>query len=411
MRWAWIGALGCFVLAGLTGALYRFGLGYGFTLGFDLVNVRHAHSHLMYLGWVTPALFALIIRQLPALTGQAFSPKGRWVIGATFAMALLAYPLFLAFGYRSVALGEVRVPLAAIAASLNMLVWYVFVAFYVRATRGVQRTRAILLWDMALTFLVVATLGAWGLALLEPLGIDDPMWVIALKHVFLDLFSEGWFVLATLGAAYAVLAPSSPKAGHWSLWLICAGLPVIFALGMPESLISPPMKVLARLGGVLVAGGLLVQVGMLWPMIPNERSWLWRVPLVLLTLKLLAQLAVSIVPGVWWADMQGLRIFYLHLMLLGFVTLGLVAAASRVWGSSATRGLGWLYAAVLLVFGSLLPFTTLWPSAWSGTWAWSTAAWVALGPALVAFVMAGKGIYRPTGSVVAQQEGEGDGSA
>lgn len=386
-RWVWICALGCFVLAGLTGALFRFSAGYGVVVGLDLGNIRHAHSHLMYLGWATPALFALIARQLPGFAGPA-----RKVIGATLAAALLAYPLFLAFGYQPVAFGGARVPLAAVAAGLNMLVWYVFAGLYVQARRGLSPTRARLLWDMALTFLLLATLGAWGLTLLKPLGLDGPAWSTALIHVFLDLFSEGWFVLAVLGLAYAALRPAGQGGGHWSLWLVGLGLLVTFALGMPASFVPPVLKMLARFSAALVAVGLLVNVWILWKALRGGRRGLWRLPLMLLAVKLIVQLIVSVWPGAWWAEMHTLRVFYLHLMLLGFVTLGLVAAATSVWGRAATRGHLWMSAAVLLVIASLVPMTPIWPMAWRGAWIGIVVAWAALGPVLAAAGMLAQSI-------------------
>lgn len=390
-RWIWACALGCFILAGLTGAVFRFSAGYGVAVGFDLGNVRHAHSHLMYLGWATPVLFALIARQFPGLAGKA-----RKVIGATLAAALLAYPLFLAFGYQPVVLGEARVPLAAVAAGLNMLVWYVFVGLYVEARRGLAPTRARLLWDMALAFLFLATLGAWGLTLLKPLGLDSPVWSRALIHVFLDLFSEGWFVLAVLGLAYAALRPAGQGGGHWSLWLIGVGLPVTFALGMPVSFVPPALKILARLGAMLVAVGLLANVWALWKTPGGGRRALWLLPLFLLVVKLIVQLVVSAWPGVWWAEMHTLRVLYLHLMLLGFVTLGLVAAATTVWGRAATRGGAWMYVAVLLVIVSLLPLTPLWPMALRGAWVGIAPAWIALAPPLAAAGMLARSFVRET---------------
>lgn len=389
-QWAWTGALGCFILAGLTGALYRFGIAYGFSLGLDLTNIRHAHSHLMYLGWVTPALFALIARQVSLLTARTFPQKVWWVVGATFAAALLAYPLFLAYGYSSISIGTARMPLAAMAAGLNMIVWYFFVGLYIRTTRGVQRTRPLLLWDMSLVFLVIASLGAWSLSMLKPLGFDDPVVANALTHVFLDLFSEGWFVLAVLGLAFASLKPEGDPAGHWSLWLICIGLPVTFALGMPASFVSPPLKIAAKVGSALVAIGFFMNLQVLWKALSEETSRWWRIPLALLALKLFAQLFVSIVPGVWWAELQGLRILYLHLMLLGFVSLGLVATASHVWSPKATQSHKGLVFSILLVFISLIPLTVVWPEAWSGRWAFTTASWIALGPVLLALLMAWK---------------------
>jgi hypothetical protein len=78
------------------------------------------------------------------------------------------------------------------------------------------------------------------------------------------------------------------------------------------------------------------------------------------------------------------RILYLHLMLLGFVTLGLVAAARAAWGEGATRGRRLLAAAVLVVLGSLLTLTPLWPAAWGGAWVAELVAWCALLPVLAA---------------------------
>lgn len=394
IRYAWLGALACFVLAGLTGALYRFGIAYGLTFGLDLVNIRHAHSHMMYFGWATPALMALVVERLPAVTGRPLPGGMRWVLAGIFSSALLAYPLFLAFGYTPVALGTKQMPVAVIGSSFNVLFWYAFVWPYVRATRGVQRTRALLLWDLALTFLCFATLGAWGLALLKPLGIHDPAWASGLTHIFLDLFSEGWFVLGVLGLVYAWLDPW--QAGvHWSVVLLAVGLPVTFALGMPELMVPPGLKTLARAGGALVGTGLLGAVVHLWRCVPREGAWWWRLPLLLLALRALAGLSVSLVPGVWWASEVGLRILYLHVMLLGFVTLGLVAVASAALGRRYVKGMPGLFAAVVLLLFSLLPLTSLWPAVWHGRWVFYQAAWVALGPALAMVVMLARGLRSP----------------
>ncbi len=374
---AWRGALGAFVLAGSTGVLYRIGLATGWTAGFDLVNIRHAHSHLMYFGWVMPALFALMGTYLSPAPSTRRLPR---VIGACFAAALLAYPLFLAFGYRPVDLGEARLPLAVIAASLNMLVWYGFVLYYRRARRGRPRSHALHLWDAAVTFLVLATLGAWGLALLQPFGIDDPRWTTALTHVFLDYVSEGWFVLAVLGLAYAVLAP---RTGWWdrtSLYLMVAGLPVTFALGMPGSLVPATLRWLAGFGGALVGTGLWIAVVRLWGVADGR----WRVPLAFLALKATGQVIVGLLPGLWWADLHGLRVLYLHLMLLGFVSTGLAAAAAMLRRRVAGRGTAVFYLAVGVVLASLLPFTPLWPAGWRGPWAFDVAAWLSPLPVLAA---------------------------
>jgi hypothetical protein len=387
MGWVWRSALAIFILAGSTGAFYRLALTYGWTAGFDLVNIRHAHSHLMYFGWVTPALFALMARRLAVLTGDPLKRRMHWILGGCFAAALLSYPLFLLLGYTPVAIGSKRIPIAVIGSTFNMGVWYAFVLWYIRASKRAARTHGRLLWDVAVTFLMLATLGAGGLALLKPFGIHSDILTSALTHVFLDFFSEGWFVLGVLGLAYHTMLDGGRKDGYWSIYPLCLGLPLTFALGMPSFLVPPVLEALARIGGVLVGMGLMANVIPLWRASSASGKWLWRIPLVMLALKASAQMVGGLVSGVWWADFHGARILYLHLMLLGFVSLGLVAAAVHIWGRDLTRCRDWMYTAVVMVLASLVPLSPLWPASLGGRWAYELAASLSFAPVAGAAIM------------------------
>src|SRR5690554_394339 len=184
LRWVWRGALAFFVLAGLTGAFFRFAVAQGAAFGLDLGNVRHAHSHAMYFGWVTPALMALLAHRLPSLGARPMRGAGL-VIGIAFATALLAYPPFLLFGYAPVFLGGASLPLGAMTAGFNVLAWYAFAGLYVRARRGAAPSLPLRLFDLALFFLVFATLGAWGLPVLQAVGGEHHALKAALTHLFL----------------------------------------------------------------------------------------------------------------------------------------------------------------------------------------------------------------------------------
>ncbi|MDT0631567.1 hypothetical protein RQM47_11175 [Rubrivirga sp. S365] len=156
---------------------------------------------------------------------------------------------------------------------------------------------------------------------------------------------------------------------------------------MPASLVPPLFGALARVGGALVGAGLVVAALALAPRVRG----LWRVALGLLVLKALGQLVVAVGVGAGWAAVPAFRIVCLHLMLLGFVTLGLVAAARAVWGAEATRGRWALAAAVGVLLASLVLLTPLWPSAWGGAWVVWAVAGCAAGPVLVAAGMAALG--------------------
>lgn len=363
----WVAALGNFVLAAATGALFRWGTLHGLPWGLSFVRVRHAHSHLMYFGWVTPTLMLLMAASLP----QDKRPRFHRLAGVTVLLGLLAYVPFLLFGYDPVPLGAARVPLATVAASLNMLAWYAFAWAYVHARRGFARSMARSLWDAAIASLVLASLGAWGRALLVALKLQDPFWETALVEWFLVLFSDGWLVLGVLAAAYAGLDPV-PRAARWATIGVVLGLAPSALLGVPASLTPFRWRVVAGVGAAMVGMGLLTHVCVLWP-----RRGLWRLALAFLGVKALAELAAAW-PGVAaWAEAQALRIPYLHVELLGFVTLGLIVAAHTTWHPTAERWVRLWAWAVGAVVASLIPLTGLWPPAWRGPWtsevAWATA--------------------------------------
>jgi hypothetical protein len=394
MRRIWLAALGCFVLAGMTGSLLRFGMLSGLPAGLQLLNVRHAHSHLMYFGWVTPALMALIASSLPAPAGRRLS---RLLVGILVA-ALAAYVSFLFTGYRPVTLGESSLPLSTILAGLNVLLWYGFVASYRRATRGLPRYPWLRLWDAALGFLVLSSLGAWGLALSNILGLEEPLWSLALTHLFLDLFADGWFVLALLGLAYAALPQAaSQQAAHWGETLLIAGLPLTFLLSLPATSLPVAVRWVVGAAALLVGAGLLASAYALVPAAWRQAR-LWLVPLAFLALKAAAEIVMSVPAGAAWAGSMALRIPYLHWLLLGFVTLGLAAAAEQRWGRRAVPGRSWLVVTVLLLQLSLLPLTLLWPASWGNSWALPVAAWASLGPVLVAtgMLLRQQGTRRPS---------------
>ena len=380
-RWGFLSALAVFMLAGLTGALMRFGTIYGFPWELQFANVRHAHSHLMYFGWVTPAIMALIAARLPIVSERPLSSRFRWPIIFALIAGLLSYIPFLLYGYRSALIAGQRLPLSVITAGLNIAAWYLFIRQYWREMRGVPRNYPLQLFDSALIFLFYASLGGWGVAVVTRLNIEDPFWSLAFTHIFLDTFAFGWFALAVLGLTYtANPTAAGSRAARVSINLVVIGMPVIFLLGMPLHVVPPLLRWLGALGGLLVAAGFLGHITVLWPLAGRK----WKVPLSFLALTAIMLLA-NLIPAVsQWATIAGLRIPYLHWLLLGFVSLGLLTAAQECWGDDKIPGWGWMAAAIIILIVSLMPLTTLWPAVLRGPWTRYANAWASLGPALVA---------------------------
>lgn len=295
---------------------------------------------------------------------------------------MLAYPLFLVYGYSPVQIGTDRMPIAVVGATLNLFPWYGFVGLYVVSTWRLSRTGALRLWDVAVGALVLATFRAWGLSLLPVFGGQSTLVKSALTHVFLDLFSEGWFVVSGLGVAFALLRPNTERPRWWVVWLIVIGLPGTFILGLPRSHLPFGMALIGRAGGAMVAVGLLSMVVLLGQTVSTGRlRWVWGVPLACLGLKGLGQLAGSLVPGLWLGTTHSLRILYLHLMLLGFLSLAFVAGVQTIWCRNKLRDVGVFYTTVGILLATLLPLTP-WVS--GGILTYEIAAWATLGPVLAA---------------------------
>lgn len=382
----WWLALALFVLAGSTGVLMRFGVTLGFPWGLQFSNLRHAHSHLMYFGWVTPALMALISARLPVFVKRPLPPTIPRTIGLTLIFALLAYVPFLLFGYRSASVGQRSLPLSVMAAGLNVIGWYLFAWHYWRYTRGAVRLLPLRLWDTAVLFMLFASLGGWGLPLLTLLRIENPLWSMAFTHLFLDEFAEGWFVLAVLGLLYA----RQPQASQHPLAqrshdLMLIGLPVLFILGIPTHLLNTPLRLIGGLGALLVGLGLWGHLRVL-----GQSARINRIPLFFLGLKATALLIIILPQAARWAEQAGLRISYLHWLLLGFISLSIMATAQAEWAS--VKGNRLFTAGVIGLILTLLPLTQLWPAAWRGRWVLSAAGWGALLPVLAALVMLGTAV-------------------
>ncbi len=386
--WLWLAALGLFILAASTGSLMRFGLLLGFPLGLQFNNLRHAHSHLMYFGWVTPLLMGLMVIWLPRVGERPLSyphqKQFQGIIGVVLLLAVAAYSSFFLYGYRPAQFGGIRLPLSTILASFNMLAWYLFIFVYWRASKGMVRKRPLRLWDASLAFMVLASLGAWGIALTVILDMRQPVISAALTHLFLDTFSEGWFVLALLGMAFALTPQAvSQRWAARSESLLIMGLPVTFLLTMPVTSLPPFVRLIASVGGLMVGVGLWGLVVILWQY--SDKAW--RLALGFLALKATTGLLITIPALAIWAERSLLRISYLHWLLLGFVTLGLVVAAQATWDKTLIPGRRWLSLTIILLLLSLIPLTILWPTGWHGSWTRQTAAIASLGPILVTIGM------------------------
>ncbi len=207
-------------------------------------------------------------------------------------------------------------------------------------------------------------------------------------------------VLGLLLRQWGGLGGDSPQPARirtaWKLLVI--GTPTTFLLGVHPDKIPPMVRVVGSSGALLVAAGLLLIVSAVGRQAPRT----WRLPLALVVLQAIGLSALAIPDMAAWGFATGLRVPYLHLVLLGIVTPSMVAAIGDAWGAEHIRGWPVLYAGAMVLLLTLLPTTGLWPGELCGPWTW----WFVVGGSLAP--VAGAVVLLAMGGVICQVPGRAE---
>lgn len=383
LTYLWKLALASFFLAALTGFVFRLGM-LGWDIGLGLANVRHAHSHLMFFGWAVPMPLYILLRHMQhsgMVSPSALKWMRWWLYGSLF-FGFASFPFFLLFGYSPVQLGTASLPFSVIFAGMVMVCWYGFMLGYLKARKTILYHRSTHWFDAALFLLFVCSLGAWGIALAQAIGAGNPLTMQALTHFFLSSFVEGWLLLVLIGILFLEtdVHGKGIEIPGFALACIAIGAPLTFPYGISEALLSPVHKSAASMGGLLVAMG---TGGALYVLFKAKELWrsVWIWPVLLLAAKMLMQFSASFLQGTYLLSDNGLRIFYLHVLLLGSFTLTMLASLHKVYALPKKYYLLMVASIAGTLLSLLLP-TTLFPAGWSGMWVLNALAFFALLPML-----------------------------
>lgn len=388
LRWLKFLSLISFILAGVTGFSYRLGLTGVDMWGLSLENIRHAHSHLMFFCWAVPLPMYFMIQKVHREI-QGVGPNVLMTRMALLSLVLgfASYPFFLFYGYRPVAISGLELPLSVIFSGLVMLCWYGFMLGYwkERGDIDIGSNLSLLFYDGSLYMLFISSLGAWGVAVVQFAGFDSPLFGKALTHFFLATFTEGWVLLVLLGLLFERMDINTDKikvAPGLLVGLILFGAPLTFPYGISQGLLTEELLLAARTGGVLAASGLVLNLYVIVRHSEVTIAWYWKGILILLALKAVAQLLASILPSDFWLSEHGLRIFYLHLLLLGAFSLALLTAMLR--SNKKQAALKMMFGSVILVLLSLVWLTSLWPNTWFSVWQFYATTAISVLPSLAA---------------------------
>lgn len=324
MRWAF----GFFFLAACLGLVMRsfhvLEIPY-----FEYRNILHAHSHLALLGWghlmIVGGMVFGLVREKEQIKGYRFLFLGTVI--ALLGM-LFSFP-FQGYGVTSISFS-----------TLHMLLSYGFAYKLLKVIRSVENTPATRLIRLAIWFMVISTVGLWALGpIAATLGRMHELYFLTIQW-FLHFQLNGWFVLGVLGLILLYFEEKGIQI-NWPVyqeWVLSLSVVMTFMLAVTW---AAPKPVFFQINGVAVLIQLIAYFWILKPVFSLVKT---DVPMDFVRLLMLLGLVNLVVK----ACLQGLLVFpfiavvsysirmyvigFLHLVLLGGMTMGVSAVAmGRGW--------------------------------------------------------------------------------
>ena len=354
----WQLSLLSFIIAALTGFLYRYGMLYPLPEWLNFANIRHAHSHLMFFNWVCPPVMVWMTSKVISSDQASEIAAFKLCFYVMIFLGFLSYPFFLLYGYHSIAISSASLPLAAIISGMVMITWYWFGFLWIKLRKSQSDTLPLLFCDGALAALIISSLGAWGVSVFQFTAIDSPLISSAMTHFFLAVFTEGWVVLAILGLIWQKAGRVDISISTNWLWIpILIGSMLIFPYSLTQSLITPAMLIAAKTGLLLIVLSTVLNI---WFLLQSDKltGFGFRVIISLLAMKA-ALLFLAILPIDIWPGEHGLRVLYLHILLLGIFSITIIEFFEPSIRSDPKT---FFTISVLLVLISLASISGYWPT-------------------------------------------------
>jgi len=320
-------------LVSLLGVTLRYKI--AFSLPFiDQKFLLEAHSHFAFAGWVSQVLMAFIVKYLYEKDVNIQMKKYQRLLLANI---ITAYGMLLSFPFQGY--GAISI----IFSTLNIFVSYAFAFFVWKDLNSLKANCVSHNWFKAsLAFNAFSSLGVFLLAFMLATKSVQTNLYLATEYFFLHFQYNGWFFFACMGLlqAYMIsknIAPAN-KISKMIFWLFfIAAIPAYFlsALWLPIPIWVYVMVVIAAaiqcVGFIILMNHLVKSRKLVAQNLSKQTKLLWLFALIALVIKLSLQM-VSVVPSLstLTVGFRPIVIGYLHLVLLGVITIFLIGYFTEV---------------------------------------------------------------------------------
>jgi hypothetical protein len=322
-RWIKIALFNLLIVASI-GVVLRYKI--AFSLPFvDQKHLLHGHSHFAFAGWISQALMVLLVAYLAQQNSEVVFKRYRWLL---YANLITAYGMLITFPIEGYGLYSI------IFSTLSIFVSYFFAAYYWKdINKRIEKNIGHHWFKAAVFFNAFSSLGAFALAAMMVAKIVHQNWYLAAEYFYLHFQYNGWFFFACMGLLMAKLSAYAEPVILKRIFamFVYALVPAYFlsALWLPIPVWVYIVVIAAALAQVM--GWWLTiliikkQQVVLTPALAPIAKWLLLFSGAALSIKLLLQLG-STIPSLSTLafGFRPIVIGYLHLVLLGVITLFLV---------------------------------------------------------------------------------------
>jgi hypothetical protein len=323
-RWAAVGLFNLLLVA-LYGLVMRYKIAFAFPY-LDQRNLLHAHSHFAFAGWVSLLLMALMVQ---AVTKEISAGAKRQFSRVLWAFLICSWGMLIAFtlqGYGAVSI---------FFATASVLVSFIYCHLYYKYTKQVRGLQAKPWFYAALVFNIISTFGTFYLSYMMASKSIVQHHYLATIYWYLHFQYNGWFLFACIGLFVYYLQTKDILLRQQNTIFRLLAFSCIPAYGLSILWLQLPLWVLFIIGAAALtqfAGALqLLYLGFNKQYYRSlQLSTMGRILFLFCSAALLIKTGLQSGSTIPWVSklafgFRPIVIAYLHLVLLAFVTVFILA--------------------------------------------------------------------------------------
>jgi hypothetical protein len=181
------------LIVAMLGVLMRYKIGFDFPY-FSQKNIQHAHSHFAFAGWITHALYVLMIHFVIKKNQLLDTKNYKRIIVANL---VCSYGMLFSFSYQGYSV------LSIILSTITIVIACFFAFFYFKDLEKIDASPSKSWFKAALLFNIISSIGTFYLAYIMASRNFNEHWYLASVYFYLHFQYNGFFIFTCLGLFFS----------------------------------------------------------------------------------------------------------------------------------------------------------------------------------------------------------------